>query len=94
MNARASLFESLREKAERALVYPLNRDECLALVNEGKRLESDLDYFVRHEGIARKRVYELERERDALYGELNVALGSLAPEAWDRIKEKAGLRDN
>lgn len=29
---------------------------------------------------------ELLKERDLVYGELNKALGSQAPKAWDRIK--------
>lgn len=32
MSEPSSLFSDLRQKAERHLVYPLNRDECLALV--------------------------------------------------------------
>lgn len=31
-------------------------------------------------------IVALKREREALYDELNKALGSRAPEAWDRIK--------
>lgn len=38
----STLFQTLRPKAERALVYPLNRDECLALVDAGEALEAEL----------------------------------------------------
>lgn len=37
-----SLWTSLRPKAERHLVYPLNRDECLALIAAGEALEAEL----------------------------------------------------
>lgn len=35
-DAMRSLFHALRQKAERSLVYPLNRDECLALIDAGE----------------------------------------------------------
>lgn len=37
-----TLLESLRRKAERTLVYPLNRDECLALVEMVEQAEAKL----------------------------------------------------
>ena len=48
-----SLFQSLRPKAERHIVYPLNRDECVALLDAGERLE--------------RRVAELERDLEHAY---------------------------
>lgn len=38
----STLFRELRPKAERTLVYPLNRDECLALIDAGEALEAEL----------------------------------------------------
>lgn len=38
-----SLTASLRQKAERQLVYPLNRDECLALVDVAEAADAHLN---------------------------------------------------
>jgi hypothetical protein len=38
--ATVDLTAALREKAERHLVYPLNRDECLALVRVAEAAEN------------------------------------------------------
>lgn len=39
---REALFAVLRQKAERHLVYPLNRDECLALVDVAEAADAYL----------------------------------------------------
>lgn len=66
----STLFQSLRPKAERALVYPLNRDECIALIDEGERLirERDLVYEELNKALGAHAPKAWERIRDGLNG--------------------------